>query len=276
MERKVSLNAWANPAQHTSREIEDMAAHLERSATRPDQQLVNQALVEVLEPQRGEKLLEVGSGSGTLCRMMCHAIGGDGIVTGVDIAPAMCAIAKRIAAQEDGSWRIPFSAGQAEMLPLAANSFDGSFAARLLLHAPDPVAVIREMLRVTRQGGRIVLMDWDFETTAIAHPNRTLTRRIIQWRTTHYGGDNWSGRQLLGYAVQAGVANLSVIPVATIARDEDAAFTQTLLRAASRAGEAGVITSSEAATWSATLNQLIADGRFMASILYFIVHGTAP
>ena len=88
------------------------------------------------------------------------------------------------------------------------------------------------MARVVKPGGRIVLMDWDFETVTVMYPDRELTRRLLHWRCDHHSGDNWSGRCLLGHALAAGLRDVTVIPVATVARDEAAALTGSLFRAA--------------------------------------------
>ena len=85
------------------------------------------------------------------------------------------------------------------------------------------------MARVVKPGGRVVLMDWDFETVAVTHPDRELTRRLLHWRCDHHSGDNWSGRHLLGYALAAGLRDVTVIPVITVARDETAALTGSML-----------------------------------------------
>ncbi len=69
------------------------------------------------------------------------------------------------------------------------------------------------MARVVKPGGRVVLMDWDWETLTVTHPDRELTRRLLHWRCDHHGGDNWSGRKLLGYLLDAGLHNPTVTPV---------------------------------------------------------------
>jgi hypothetical protein len=126
---------------------------------------------------------------------------------------------------------------------------------------------------VVRPGGRIVLMDWDWETLTVPHPDRELTRRLLHWRCDHHGGDNWSGRKLLGHLLDAGLHDPIVIPVVTLARDEAAALTGTLWRAAEVARDRGGITSHEHDAWVGELKQQIAAGRFLASIVYFIVRG---
>ena len=166
-----------------------------------------------------------------------------------------------------------FEVGAGAALPAGDATYDAAFGARLLLHVADPVPVVAEMARVVKPGGRVVLMDWDFETVTVTHPDRELTRRLLHWRCDHHSGDNWSGRRLLGYALAAGLRDVTVIPVATVARDETAALTGSVFRAAEVARDGGAITPAEHDAWTGELRRQLAEGRFLASITYFIVRG---
>ena len=191
-------------------------------------------------------------------------------MVGVDVAPDMIAAARRYAETDP---HLRFDVASAEQLPYDEDAFEAAFAARLLLHVADPLAVVREMARVLKPGCRVVLMDWDWETLAVTHPDRELTRRLLHWRCDHHGGDNWSGRKLLGYLLDANLHNPIVVPVVTLAHDEAAALTGTLWRAAEVARDRGGITSQEHDAWVGELKRQIAAGRFLASIVYFIVRG---
>ena len=283
-------NAWSNPSAVSAdghNRAARMAAFLEDRARCPDQTQVNAALRDAVAGQPGERVLEVGCGSGALCRLVAPGLWPGGEMVGVDVASDMVEAARRYAAanphphpapcQGEGAEatrpHLRFEVASGEQLPYGDATFDATFAARLLLHVADPLAVAREMARVVRPGGRVVLMDWDFETLAVDHPDRALTRRLLNWRCDNHGGDNWSGRKLLGYTVAAGLGNLSVFPVVTIARDETAALTGTLWRAAEVARDRGGITPEEHDAWVSELKHRIAAGRFLASIVYFIVRG---
>jgi hypothetical protein len=95
----------------------------------------------------------------------------------------------------------------------------------------------------------------------------------LHWRNDHKGGDNWSGRQLLARAHDAGLRKISVTPHVVVARDEEPALTQSLWRAAEVARDGGAITFDEHDIWISTLKERIATGLFFASIGYFIVKG---
>jgi ubiquinone/menaquinone biosynthesis C-methylase UbiE len=324
-------NAWSNPSAISAEDAARMAAFLEDRARCPDQVQVNTAVRDVLALRPGERLLEVGCGSGALCRLMVPALHPSGEIIGLDVAPDMIAAARHYAAEaavpnvaehperssgfllrsrrmrlaptRSGLLRLRpgpktagtpltrsvptlpaneelgeraalrFEVGPAEALPYADGAFDAAFAARLLLHVADPLAVVREMARVVRPGGRVVLMDWDWGTLAVAHTDRALTRRLMDWRCDNHGGDNWSGRKLLDVALAAGLTNVAVTPVATLARDETAALTGSIFRAAEVARNGGAITPAEHDAWVGELRQRLVEGRFVASLVYFVARG---
>jgi ubiquinone/menaquinone biosynthesis C-methylase UbiE len=268
------FNSWSDPSKVGKEDALQMAAFLEERSRAPDMQAVNQKLCKTVAARPGERWLEVGSGSGVLCRMLAPQLQPGGQIVGVDISPEMTAQAQKYARSEGSDSGIVFETGRAESLSYPNTSFDGALAARLLLHATDPDAAIQEMKRVVKPGGKVVLMDWDFETAVVDHPDRELSRRILHWRNDHHGGDNWSGRQLWRWMRAAGLQNLSVHPWVSITHHETDGLTQSLWRAAQVACEGGVISPAEQEAWTMELRSRIRAGTFFASIVYFIVIGT--
>jgi ubiquinone/menaquinone biosynthesis C-methylase UbiE len=265
-------NAWSDPSMAGPEDAARMAAFLEERSQRPDQLQVNQAVIALLSPAAGERLLEVGSGTGVLCRIAAPCVSIEGTIVGLDVSREFTAFARERAISQ-GLTRLRHLVGQGERLPFPARSFDGAWAARLLLHASNPQAVVNDIVRVVRPGGRVVLADWDFGTVAVDHQDRELTRRVLQWRSDHHGGDNWSGRKLLRRARQAGLTRIESSSVVYIAQDESSALTLSLWRAAEVARDGGGITAQEHDAWITDLKQRIEQRRFFASIVYFLVKG---
>jgi ubiquinone/menaquinone biosynthesis C-methylase UbiE len=266
-------NAWANPSTTSTANVIQMAAFLEERSHSPDMQEVNQKLCEVVAPKRGERILEVGCGSGVLCRILAPCLQPDGDVIGIDISYKMAMEAGEYALSAGVIGGIDFGSAGAEALPFSDASFDCAVAARLLLHVANPALVIGEMMRVVKPGGKVVVMDWDFGTVAVDHPDRKMTRQLLHWRNDYHGGNNWSGRQLWRHMKEAGLRNVSVHPCVLIAHDESDGLTQSLWRAAQVACEAGVISEQERENWVMELKKRIQAGTFFASIVYFIVMG---
>ena len=112
-------------------------------------------LVAALQPQAGEKWLDVATGTGAVARMAARA-GAD--VTGLDLAPDLIETARRETEAEGLS--IQFDVGDAEALPYEDASFDVVVSTFGVMFAPDHAAVARELARVTRPGGRLGLASW--------------------------------------------------------------------------------------------------------------------
>jgi len=266
-------NNWANPSQTGAEEISNMATALEERGRAADQQQVNAALIDVLDPSPGERLFEAGCGSGLLCRPISQTLASGGRITGLDISPGLVSIAQNIANESGLVDQIHWCSGTAETLPFAEACFDKALAARLLLHVSDPAAILKELRRVLQPGGKLVVMDWDFDTVVVDHSNRDLTRRILHWRCDHYGGNNWSGRQLWKQLAAAGFSALKMVAVVSVATCEQDSLTLSLIRAAQVARDGEAITPDEHDSWVGELKSNLADGSFFASIVYFIVSG---
>jgi ubiquinone/menaquinone biosynthesis C-methylase UbiE len=89
-------------------------------------------------------------------------------VTGIDFAPAMLAEARRKAVERGVA--IEFETADAEQLPFAPGSFDLAVSRHLLWTLPHPEAAIAEWIRVLRPGGRLAVVDGQFDPRALAHP----------------------------------------------------------------------------------------------------------
>ncbi|MFX1457539.1 MAG: methyltransferase domain-containing protein [Promethearchaeota archaeon] len=271
----ASQNSWLNGS-NDPKKAREIVEFLEARSKYPDQIIVNSTLKDVLNPQKGERLLEVGSGSGVLSRLMVNNLSPGGLIIGIDKSPEIVKLSRHYALEHNLNNSIDFKVDDARNLDYPDRFFDGAFAARLLLYISNPLEVINELVRVVKPGGRIVLMDWDFETLVLDHSNRELTRRIFHWRNDNKDGNNWSGRQLYRLLKFGGLKEVTIYPVVTIALDDKSSLTQTLWHAASNTLEQGIITTEEYESWVSEVRLRIKMQQYFASIVYFIAHGIVP
>jgi ubiquinone/menaquinone biosynthesis C-methylase UbiE len=128
---------------------------------------VYRQIVELSGASPGHRILDVGSSSGYLARMLAAAAGRSGSVTGIDPSEAAIAYARRRAsgpASASASAPASFVAGVAQDLSaFPDDSFDVVTSTLALHHVParQRAAAFREMYRVTRPGGRILVADLD-------------------------------------------------------------------------------------------------------------------
>ncbi len=97
----------------------------------------------------GETVVEVGAGTGNFLALFGEVA--DRLIA-VDLTPSMLAQARR----HDG---LHLVAGDGRRLPLRSGSVDLVTSAQALHHVHDPATVVKEMRRVTRPGGRVLLVD---------------------------------------------------------------------------------------------------------------------
>jgi len=107
--------------------------------------------VDALDPQPGERVLDVATGTGWAARRIAAR---GAIVTGVDLGTEVIEAATALGTGID------FRVGDAEALPFPDNHFDAVISTFGVMFARDPEAVARELARVVRPGGRISLANW--------------------------------------------------------------------------------------------------------------------
>ena len=106
-------------------------------------------------PEEGESILDVACGTGVVARLAAQYVGTRGRVIGLDINPGMVEVARSLPAPPSGSidWRV----ADALMLPFPNATFDIVFCQGGLQFVPSRLIALREMYRVLRSGGRLVL-----------------------------------------------------------------------------------------------------------------------
>ncbi len=102
----------------------------------------------------GDRVLDVGCGTGVLAREVFSRVGPYGRVTGLDLDAGMLTVAERVEP------RIEWRRGNAENLPFDDSSFEVVVSQFALMYFPDRVAALREMRRVLAPGGRLALAVW--------------------------------------------------------------------------------------------------------------------
>jgi ubiquinone/menaquinone biosynthesis C-methylase UbiE len=118
--------------------------------------ITRERLREVLEPRPGERLLELGPGTGYYTLPVARWLAPDGRLDVLDLQQEMLDHTTR-RAREEGVTGIEPMREDARDLPYADATFDGAFLITVLGEIPDQDAALRELRRVVRPGGRVVV-----------------------------------------------------------------------------------------------------------------------
>ena len=152
-----------------------------------------------MDIQAGDRILEVGVGTGIntmLYPRNCH-------ITGIDLSSPMLEKARKRVKRE-GLRNVRLLEMDAANLTFANDSFEIVYAPYLISVVPDPVKVVREMRRVCRPGGRIIVLN-HFRS---ANPVLSRIERALSPFTVHIGFK--SDLDLPGFLAQANLQPVSI------------------------------------------------------------------
>jgi SAM-dependent methyltransferase len=122
--------------------------------------------------------VDVGCGAGTAVRDLASYVAPGGSAIGVDFGPPFIEAATARAAKAGVD--VAFHVANAEELPFASESLDGYRAERVYQHLVEPTKALAEARRVLAPGGRIVLVDQDWDATLIDSDDKATTRLILR------------------------------------------------------------------------------------------------
>jgi len=228
-------------------------------------------LLERLALEHASTALDVGCGTGSDVVEMARRMPHGAKATGVDTSEAMIAEARRRAAGLGAD--VLFRLGDALDLPYPDGVFDVCRVETVLQHLADPLRAIRELVRVTRPGGRVGALEMDLGTVLVDHPDRTVTQAVLSANADSMA-QPWMGRQLPRLFREAGLTGVSVDPMVILSGPEN--FRAQVGPAFARLREEHVLTAEQARDWWSRLGeQADADG-FVGGATVFVVAGTRP
>src|SRR5205823_11449394 len=127
-------------------------AALEDRARMPTYRAMFRTLIDLMAPQPGEAILDIGCGAGSLDRLLAQRVAGANPITAIDMNPFWLREAEVLAAEEGLAGAIRFLPGNAQAVPFPDGSFDAVFSVPVLEEC-DADRAIGEMIRVARPGG---------------------------------------------------------------------------------------------------------------------------
>jgi SAM-dependent methyltransferase len=204
-------------------------------------------------------------------------VGPTGRVAGIDYDPAMVREARasidRHSPRHAPVWHL---IADAAGLPYRAGSFDACYSERVLQHTRHPAAIVREMARVTKPGGPIVIADTDWATLSIDAPDLDVERALVR-----FVGDalrnGCAGRQIRRLMTCAGLDDIRVELWPLVWTDYSLfrATSAPLLGMDARAVRAGAVSADDLAGLHHALADADRHGAFFASGAVVVARGRA-
>jgi SAM-dependent methyltransferase len=225
----------------------------------------------LLEAGPGQRVLDVGCGTGEEVRILAQLVGPAGRAVGVDRSLTMVMEARRRPAGP--GLPVAYCVGDAHRLPFARGAFDGCRAERVLMHLVDPGRALAEMARVVRPGGRVVAAEPDFTTLAVVGAAPALSGLLCAQLAASFR-TGAIGRRLPELFARQGLTRITVEPGTlrlTDLRTADQLFH--LRAAAEHAGRMGLAPPEVLSRWLADLDEASRAGRFSCTLTGFLVCG---
>lgn len=228
---------------------------------------------EQLRLAAGQSVLDVGCGTGDDVATLAGMVGPSGHAVGIDSSESMVSESMRRHGQVQGA---SFQRANAEQLPFESESFDGCRAERTLQHVADPKRALAEMSRVLKPGGRVALVEPDWEGLLLEGSDPDLS--VVIWRSRLSSFQQPRiGRQLRTLLVQSGFIEVSIQAMAAVITDIKVVERNfEIEKAASAAANAGIVSTEDAERWLIELRNADREGRFLCSTLSFRAAGQKP
>ena len=196
-------------------------ATLEDRARAPTYRAMFRTLIDLMAPQPGQAILDIGCGSGSLDRLLAHRLGKANPITAIDTNPFLLREAQALAKADGVDGLIHFGPGNAETLPFDDETFDCIFSVTVLEEC-DADRALSEMMRVAKPGGRIgvVVRSIDLPQWWSADVPEALRQRAVT-PPQSVGARGVADASLYRRARQAGFTDLTCFPaLVTLDRPE--------------------------------------------------------
>jgi len=226
------------------------------------------AVLEALALRPGERVLDIGVGPGYLACQMAEVVGAGGLVRGVDPSPSMLAIAGR---RRPGAGAAPveLADGDATALPFPDASFDAAVSTQVYEYVADMPAALAEARRVLAPGGRLLVLDTDWDSVVWRSGDDARMARVLEAWDAHLVHRDLP-RRLPSLLQAAGftLAHADVVSILNIGYERET-YSGGMLEVIARfvAGRGG-LSPAEAEAWAADLRGMGPDyffslGRFL-------------
>jgi ubiquinone/menaquinone biosynthesis C-methylase UbiE len=145
-----------------ARRVPQMDTYAQKLAvSNPLVEPVIRSAIQALRLPPGSRGLDAGCGIGLQALLLAEAVGPTGHVTGLDLSPQFLVHAREITEDAGLSERISYQQGDVNRLPFDDKTFDWVWSANCVgYHPAEPLPMLRELARVVKPGGSVVILAW--------------------------------------------------------------------------------------------------------------------
>ena len=227
----------------------------------------SEQVLDRVDLQPGMSCLDVGTGAGAVMRLMAERVGPEGQVTGIDLDGALGRKALAELRATGGAKFDLISADVGTLEDVPGAPFDLTYSRMFLMHMPDPVAVLEQMLHWTKPGGVVAAQELDFGSLVVEPrcPPMTEFNRLFEGVFRGHGRNLRAGRQLPAQFEAAGLgtpdgtnAEAKFLPLKDIGQMVIGVYQQLFAEAA----PLGLADPVRAEAFKVEMTEAAADGRY--------------
>ena len=241
-----------------------IADRLEARASMPRFAAVRDAYFEQIDLPGAKRVLELGCGTGAVCRAIATWPGFNGEVTGSDLSENLIESAIRLT-DEAGIENITYLQADGQGSTEHEGEFDMVIGHTVISHVADPDAFLKETVRLARPGGRIVIHDGDYASmtfdTGAPEYDRTLPVKYFDAIIAN----PFVMRELPRRLSQLGIEPSRALGAVVLETGTGEYFPSLIKNYAPIAEAAGVVTNKQTEEWIASLDRALKLKSFFGS-----------
>jgi ubiquinone/menaquinone biosynthesis C-methylase UbiE len=225
--------------------------------------------LDAMEIDSVRSVLDLGCGTGVAARAIACRPSFAGRIMGIDRSPHLIGAAARLAHEEGVAGKVEFRAGDSHTLALRDAEFDAVVAHTLFSHLDDPRAVLTEIVRVLKPGGKVGIFDGDYASLTFASDDPAAGKAIDETIINAIVTNPRVMRQMPQFLREAGLQFVTCFAyvVPDVGRAD---FWDTSIKSLIKLlPKAGAMTESQAAEWADAMFRRSEQGTFFGACNYY-------
>lgn len=215
------------------------------------------------------RVLEIGSGTGVIARLLASMTDKETHITGIDQSPALVEVARQFAAHEELEDRLVFKVEDAHALQSVPTHFDAVIAHTVISHVADPAMVLKEAYRVLKPKGTLVVFDGDYASLTYGFDDVEIGRSV-DWALARTVFSNpVVMRHMSQLLVTAGFELTEILSDLVSEIGQGSYFRSMADTYAPLMVESGLVPKADIDRWVKAQRRAIEEHRFFASCNYY-------